>query len=83
MLRNHFFCFYGFGDSVKYYEGCLFVGHDDIFIVPLAIFSLFIFITTIFTFFISDKIFKRWQKAEELVKSESYQVAENLWVRDV
>ncbi len=60
ILQQHFFCFYGLGNSTIHYDGCVLGKYDDVLTEPLFFVSLGIFCASLFTFFISDRIFKRW-----------------------
>ncbi len=48
----------------KYYEsgyrGCDLLIYQDVFLEPIATFCLALFTISIFTFFVSEKIFKKW-----------------------
>ncbi len=62
ILQQHFFCFYGLGNSTIHYDGCILGKYADIFVLPVFLISVSLFFTLLFTFFISGKIFKRWLK---------------------
>ncbi len=55
IMRDLYFCTYDF------YENCIMIGYGE-FLSGLFWISISIFLTSIFTFFISDKIFKKWLK---------------------
>ena len=53
-IYDYFFCF------SKYYQDCMLDNYRLVFFEPLIIVSIFIFLTSVFTFFISNNIFKKW-----------------------
>ena len=52
--------YYNYLCSSVYNDFCIVVSYNDTILKPIFIMSISLFITTLFTFFISDKIFKKW-----------------------